>query len=584
MPGFQLAPRLTLPVDVAGEAVALLAKRGAGKTNTAKVLAEAMYDVGVQIVALDPVGVWWGLRASAAGRREGLGLPIPVLGGAHGDVPLEPTAGALIADVVVDTGQSLVIDLSAFTTKSAQTKFVSEFADRLYRRKAAEPTLLHLFLEEADEFAPQRPMRDESVMLNRVEALVRRGRSRGIGMTMISQRSASLNKSVLTQADVLIVMRTLGPQDRKAIEAWVESHADKVQAADMLNSLPGLATGEAWVWNPERGILKRAKVNLARTFDSSGTPKAGAAREERKLAPIDLEALGAQITETAERAKENDPKALRAEIARLREEVKRHEAFGPNIVEVEKVVEVSVLTDEDRYLLGKLEVLAPSIDTAINDLTELRAVVDKAVLAAKLEPAPAHALSVPPKRKDAAASVSPPTREVHVTVHNENGSGEIGSAARHFLQTLVRHHPMKLNVSQLGVLARRKTRGGSFNTAMKELREGGFVTDDGGLLIPTERGIDVSGVEVGTPAHPQEVIERWREVLPVAAREVFDFLIGIYPEAAQVETIAQATERQPRGGSWNTALKVLVQSGIVDKQPGNALRASDSLFHGAGVN
>ena len=67
----ELAPGLDLPLEVAGEAIGILAKRGAGKTNTAVVLVEELRDAGVQVVVLDPVGVWWGVRAGADGDGAG---------------------------------------------------------------------------------------------------------------------------------------------------------------------------------------------------------------------------------------------------------------------------------------------------------------------------------------------------------------------------------------------------------------------------------------------------------------------------------------------------------------------------------
>lgn len=56
----------------------------------------------MQTVIIDPMGVFWGLRAGADG--EDAGLPIPVFGGEYGDAPLESSAGGLMADLVVDEG------------------------------------------------------------------------------------------------------------------------------------------------------------------------------------------------------------------------------------------------------------------------------------------------------------------------------------------------------------------------------------------------------------------------------------------------------------------------------------------------
>ena len=76
MKHLHLAPRFALPVDVAGEAIAILAKRGAGKTNTATVLVEELVDADVQVVIVDPVGASATSSAFAnnLGRLRSLGL------------------------------------------------------------------------------------------------------------------------------------------------------------------------------------------------------------------------------------------------------------------------------------------------------------------------------------------------------------------------------------------------------------------------------------------------------------------------------------------------------------------------------
>jgi len=141
-------------------------------------------------------GVWWGLRASADGTRPG--LPIVILGGDHGDIPLDVAAGQLIADLIVDEGLAAVLDL-AHLRKGEQVRFMTDFAERLYHRNR-QP--LQLVLDEADAFAPQRPQKGQERMLGAIEDLVRRGRARGIGVTLVTQRSALLNKDVLARAAV----------------------------------------------------------------------------------------------------------------------------------------------------------------------------------------------------------------------------------------------------------------------------------------------------------------------------------------------------------------------------------------------
>jgi DNA helicase HerA-like ATPase len=100
MTKLRISRDLALPIEAVTDTFAFLAKRGAGKTYSASVLAEEMLKAKEQIVVLDPTGAWWGLRSSADGKGEG--FPVTILGGEKGDVPLEETAGRLIADLAVD--------------------------------------------------------------------------------------------------------------------------------------------------------------------------------------------------------------------------------------------------------------------------------------------------------------------------------------------------------------------------------------------------------------------------------------------------------------------------------------------------
>lgn len=63
------------------ETFAILAKRGSGKTYTAKVMVEAMHCAGPPVV-VDPLGGWWGLRTAAAD-GVGDGLPFVIVGRAR---------------------------------------------------------------------------------------------------------------------------------------------------------------------------------------------------------------------------------------------------------------------------------------------------------------------------------------------------------------------------------------------------------------------------------------------------------------------------------------------------------------------
>lgn len=356
----------SIPPDLITQTIAILARKRVGKTYTASVIAEEFCKAKLPFVVLDPTGAWWGLRASSDGKAAG--YPVIIIGGSHGDVPLEPTAGRVIADLVVDHPGYFVIDLSLTNSNAEQDRFATDFAEQLYRRKSRQPDPLHLFIDEADSFAPQRPFPGQQRMLGAFEAIVRRGGIRGIGVTMITQRPAILNKNVLTQTEVLIALQTTSPQDRAAVQEWVKSHGTREQQETFMNSLAGLQKGQAWIWSPAwLNVFKLVTIRARATFNSSATPEVGAAqRAPSILAPVDLEALKGQMAATIEKAKADDPKTLKAKIAQLERDLAAvHSVPAPH--EKVEIVEVPLITDVD---LERLEKATSAIGGAATLLAE----------------------------------------------------------------------------------------------------------------------------------------------------------------------------------------------------------------------
>lgn len=311
----------TLPLEALTTMTAIIGRRGSGKTTTALVIAEEYINAGLPCVLMDPNGVHWGLRSGADG--ESPGLAVTILGGAHGDLPLEETAGKLIAELVVDQPGAYIIDFSGFESRAAEKRFAADFAERIYRlKRSSDRTALGLIVDEADTFAPQNAKGEER-MLGAFEAIARRGRAFGLGMVVITQRPAVLNKNVLSQTELMIAHQVTAPQDRAALREWAQGNATPEEVATFIGSLAQLQVGEAWVWSPAwLQIFERIQVRPRRTFDSSATPKAGQVRvEPRVLAPVDIEALRDAMAATIEKAAADDPKALRARIVLLTKEL-----------------------------------------------------------------------------------------------------------------------------------------------------------------------------------------------------------------------------------------------------------------------
>ena len=137
-----------------------------GKTYAAKGLIEQLMSVGGRVCVVDPLGVWWGLRAAADGVAPG--YPVIVFGGRHADIPLGEGMGAALGRLVGTRPRACVVDLSEFGTSAAQRLFMTAFAGAL-RAVNTEP--LYLVLDEADVWAPQRAQAKGQALLGRIEEI-----------------------------------------------------------------------------------------------------------------------------------------------------------------------------------------------------------------------------------------------------------------------------------------------------------------------------------------------------------------------------------------------------------------------------
>jgi hypothetical protein len=552
------ADKLSLPLDAVTQTFAFLARRGAGKTYGATKLAEGMLDAGAQVVAIDPVGVWWGLRL--AGDGKGKGIDIPVLGGLHGDIPLEPGAGALVADLVADRGASMVLDVSMFR-KGDRKRFVTDFAEQLFHRKKEKRSPVHVFLEEAQVFVPQRAMGDEARMLGAFEDLVKLGRNFGIGVTLISQRPQAVNKDALNQTECLVVLQTNGAQERKAIREWIVEQSLDVE--DLVDTLPGLKRGEAWVWSPSwLSETVRVHISKKRTFNASATPEVGAKLvEPKELEPVDLQELQVAMEDVVAKATAEDPKALRRRVLEL--EAQLAKAGGTRVEE--KRVEVSVLKAEH---VARLEKAVARFSEALEHVRPVATELVGLVRSAKTPTprlAPVHAA---PKVE----------RMRPVTVTTER-TGSLPKGARDMLTALASTLRPTLSRNQVATLAGLKVTGGTFAKYLSILRTGGLVEDRAGELAITEPGLAAVGGR-SAPASTEELLSQWKAKLPGASRDMLDVVVAAHPRGITREELGQRLNLETSGGTFAKYLSLLRSNGLVESN-GGELMASEALFLGS---
>jgi uncharacterized protein len=264
-----------LSPEIVTETIAFIGIRGSGKTATATVFAEEMLECGLAPIALDPVGVWWGLRCAPDGSPGG--YPIVIVGGNRGDIPLDPKQARKVCDAIIDGNVPAVIDLSQ-NSKNEFRHFVTEFCDRLMELEPSIPR--HIFIEEAPELVPQRPMGEQKRSRAAVDRLFRLGRNKGYGGSLISQRYATIDKDVLTQCQNIMALRSMGKTDRVAAEGWVaevvEDQDKAAKASKFMRSLTTLEAGEGWFLSPLfLDSFDHVQIRPRKTFHPGATRKIG---------------------------------------------------------------------------------------------------------------------------------------------------------------------------------------------------------------------------------------------------------------------------------------------------------------------
>jgi hypothetical protein len=547
---------LKLPIDAATQTFAFLGRRGSGKTYGAGKLIELLLAAGVQVVILDTVGNWYGLRLAADGKKKG--FDIPVIGGLRGDVPLEEGAGALVADTLIETGRSAILDVSQFSL-AARQRFATAFGERLWMRKKGDhhPSPMTLVLEEAQLIVPQNFQSAQARMVGIFEEIVRLGRNYGIGAVMISQRPQSVNKEVLTQTECLCVFQTNGRQERDALKKWIVSQGASV---DLVEELPALPVGTAYVWSPQwLGIFQRLTIAEKQTFDSSATPKVGVKRPAaRELAPLDLQDLSERMRDVVERQKNEDPKALRKRVAELELELSRKRK--PAVPKTERV-EVPVMDAKTRAACDRIMKRLVERDKAISLLEEeVRALLERVDARVKQTAPPMSLDEAAEAGLSGLAGLSTHLQPDKLKAWRERANARIAELAKRGEATARANANAELGAigavgerkilaacaqaggadrTQLTVLTgyKRRTR----DTYLHRLRSRGLIAESDGRIVATVQGLAELGDNFERLPTGDKLREYWLERLPQGEREVLRAIANAYPKPASRETLSQYT-------------------------------------------
>lgn len=608
----RLSEDLTLPTDAVTATLVVYGGKGMGKTNLGSVLVEELTRCGLRWSWLDPLGVSWGLRHSADG--AGRGIECLILGGPHGDIPIEPDGGAAVADVVVEERVNVLIDFSRkpsgeMWSVGERVRFVTAYALRLFQRQGElvngrrrEP--LFQVLDEAARYVPQVIPSGAAELAKCVgawEQLVEEGRNVGLGVGLLTQRSARMNKSVSELADAMFAFRTVGPNSLDAILDWLGTHVEKARIKDLAEKVRSLERGRALVvspgWLQFEGVIG---VRMRSTFDSSATPKAGErARSARgEGAKPNLDAIRQRMSATIERQKATDPKELQRQVADLKRELAKAQSAKPVAAAAPakqpKTREVNVLKPQ---LVKRLEALTAKM---VNEAERHRAAMllfwehqdelNKALLGALQSvgtpPPPPVAMRPRPQLVPAPPRpVAPPRapRAGNGKDHGDRALDNLTGPEQKILDELAGlaalgiHQPPKPQVSALCSYA--NPRSGGFSGPLGRLVAAGLVSYPSvGTMALTEAGAERASSDA-PPLNNAELQRRVLEKFSGPPARILDELIKAYPQALDKAELGQKLGYQnPRSGGFSGPLGTLSRLGFVSYPSVGLVAATKLLF------
>ena len=201
----------------------IIAQSGAGKSWAIAVLCERLCAAGIGFVIVDTEGEYSSLKQR-----------YPVLWVGSDEQCDENIERVNLRDLMlraVVNGTAVVFDVS----ETDMREKVAALAEVLYDIASAHRIPYLLVLEEADKFIPQAKESDK-----KIEEISRRGRKRGLGLLVATQRPSFVTKNVLSQCNNQIIGKLSIENDLRAVDLFFGSRAE-------LEELAALKPGEFFV-------------------------------------------------------------------------------------------------------------------------------------------------------------------------------------------------------------------------------------------------------------------------------------------------------------------------------------------------
>lgn len=500
------------------------ANSGAGKSWALRRILEQTAQT-VQQIVIDPEGEFSTLREKHD----------YIICAAHdGDAQAHPKTAKVLARKLLETGASAIIDIYDLKAHERQS-FVRLFFESLINapKKLWRPVLIAL--DEAHVFAPEKGKAESA---GAVIDIATRGRKRGLGLILATQRLSKLHKDAAAE----MINKMIG---RTSLDIDVKRAVDELgmNSKETARDLRSLAPGEFYIFGPALSSdVTKATVGPVKTkhpkvgerlLSAPPKPSAKILRILSKLKDIPQEA-------------EKEAKTLaeiKAENAKLKRELRIAESKSSS---ERAVAQKEIVHRENPRAIKALRKIAGLAAQALED-------VPSAIAIAK----------TPKPRADAPAVAS---------------IEGLRSGAIRILQELAARYPAGYTKAQVGALTRFSHKGGTFGAYFGDIKRAGYLEVADGLIYATHAGLKALGDKIpSTPTSHAEAMALWAKALRAGAYRILETIVGAGPDGITREKISEQIGMAYTGGTFGAYIGDLTRNGLVNKD-GDRLIANDILF------
>ncbi|MBR9677934.1 MAG: DUF87 domain-containing protein [Nanoarchaeota archaeon] len=195
----------------------VIAQSGAGKSYAIGVILEELLKKNIAFCIVDPEGEYKSLKEK---------FSILWIGGEEADVKLEETNISDLALKSVKENIPIVFDLSETLDENVKVK---ELFESLYQTSSKLKIPYLLLIEEVDKYAPQ----SSKNMVSGLLEIAKRGRKRGLGLLIASQRPAFVNKNLLSQCGSQFIGKLTIRNDIDAVRFFFEDRKNLLKLPDL---------------------------------------------------------------------------------------------------------------------------------------------------------------------------------------------------------------------------------------------------------------------------------------------------------------------------------------------------------------